>query len=710
MRTKKKYAHGGVHKWPPDTEVAPASSTSVSIPQLNFLANQLLPAQVPSNIEAEMLNRQGVPAVSTQPSRPSAEYVRRSQALGIDRSINQTNREVEGLVKKGYSEATARTMVDKYHQDMHDEKMLNQPGTVQSIAPLIDLTPVGDVAAMAGAVGQALSGDVAGGAITGGVATAAVFFPGRIQADAIADDMIRLMARRNEAAGAVPQGVSDIIEYIQEAATPGNISFGRTRSASLGGGPRVWREPMVDLPNIPGRNQGYLREAFTPPSPRSNLHGVDQPFESGRELGNALARTLRVPGGSGRTTTAQLRATSDVLDSFAHQQRHVNAADSQVDYYDGVIEGIRQGMPQTRDPFSSASVLPRVSPSTGSAASGVPTKPQRQTLVFGDGDFSLDAMINPSAIDNTPGSAGIVMKVRNFDLGINMKMDGVRMQDGTIEYDFFLDARNFENQPTFKNRVRDLEDSGLSMEAAESAAKREVAQNIDKSLKKMYAEIPVGHSVSTTSYSSDSYPMFLNGISAGKYKVKASNAPMKMRGLNTMGAKDNLFRRWTLDSLGKENASKLRANQSFNDIAAEIIKKRPNASQAQVERDALLMVAKQDKVLSPYGAGQDLLKIIQEGAVSHINEQIEQTNENAIQSLIRQAIQEAESKGTKISPQQAEIDVLNQFTPLEKSVLEYGEIRIPVPVSTKIRAEEGAFLPFKIKKKKAKGMRIKKGA
>lgn len=702
MRTKKKYAHGGVHKWPPDTEVAPASSTSVSIPQLNFLANQLLPAQVPSNIEAEMLNRQGVPAVSTQPKRPSAEYARTSNLLGINRSTNQTNREVEGLVKKGYSEATARTMVDKYYQDMRDQNKF-QPGTVQSVAPLIDLTPAGDALALAGAAGKALEGKLGEAGVGAGLATAAVFFPGRIPADARADDMIRLMAARNEAAGAVPQGVSDIIEYIQEAATPGNISFGRTRSASLGGGPRVWREPMVDLPNTPGRNQGYLREAFTPPSPRSNLHGVDQPFESGRELGGALARTLSMPGGSGRTTQEQLRATSDVLDRFAHVGG--NVADAQVDYYDGVIEGIRQGMPSAPNPPARRASTP----STGSAASGVPTKPQRQTLVFGDGDFALQAMINPSAIDNTPGSAGIVMKARNFDLGINMKMDGVRMSDGTIEYDFFLDSRNFESQPKFKNRVRDLENSGLSMEAAESAAKREVSENINKSLKKMYAEIPVGHSVSTTSYSTDSYPMFLNGISAGKYKVKASNDPMRMRSLNTMGAKDNLFRRWTLDSLGKENASKLRANQSFNDVAAEIIKSRPNASQAQVERDALLMIAKQDRVLRGF-EGQDLLKIIQEGAVNHINEQIEQTNENAIQSLIRQAIQEAESKGTKISPQQAEIDVLNQFTPLEKSVLEYGEIRIPVPVSTKIRAEEGAFLPFKIKKKKAKGMRIKKGA
>ena len=706
MRTKKKYAHGGVHKWPPDTEVAPASSTGVSMPQLNFLANQLLPAQVGSNIEAEMLRREGVPAVSTQPGRPSLSTVRAGAAFSEERRSKEAyDIAVRDLTGKGMSEQTARVMLTSDPKSPFFEDI---SGRAESVAPLIDLTPAGDALALAGAAGKALEGKFGEAGVGAGLATAAVFFPGRIPADARADDMIRVMARRNELAGAVPEGVPDIIEYIQEAATPGNISFGRTRSNAMGGGPRSWREPMVHLSDTPGSSQGYLRDAFTRPTQTSDRYGVDQPFESGRELGNALARNLSGRGGRGQTTPEQLRATSDMLDMFAHQGG--NVADAQVDYYDGVIEGIRQGMPRTRDPFGSASTpSAATTPSAGSAASGVPTKPQRQTLVFGEGDFALDGMINPSAIDNTPGSAGIVMKARNFDLGINMKLDGVRMDDGTIEYDFFLDSRNFEHTTKFKNRVRDLENSGLSMEAAESAAKREVSQNINKSLKKMYAEIPVGHSVSTSSYSTDSYPMFLNGISAGKYKVKASNGPMRMRSLNTMGAKNNLFKRWTLDSLGKENASKLRANQSFNDVAAEIIKKRPNASQAQVERDALLMVAKQDRVLRGF-EGQDLLKMIQEGAVNHINEQIEQTNENAIQSLIRQAIQEAESKGTKISPQQAEIDVLNQFTPLEKSVLEYGEIRIPVPVSTKIRAEEGAFLPFKIKKKKAKGMRIKKGA
>lgn len=704
MRTKKKYAHGGVHKWPPDTEVAPASSTAVSMPQLNFLANQLLPAQVGSNIEAEMLRREGVPAVSTQPGRPSLSKVRADAAFSEERRRQEAyDVAVKDLTGKGMSEQTARVMLTS---DPKSPFFKDMSGRAESVAPLMDLTPAGDAVAMAGAVGQALSGDVAGGAITGGLATAALFFPGRIPSHAYTDDMIRVMAARNEAAGAVPQGVSDIVEYVQEAATPGNISFGRTRSEALGGGRRSWTEPVVDLQNNPDRAQGYLREAFTPPSQTSNFHGSSQPRESGLELGRGLVSSSELnPLNSGqiRTSSMQLRATADMLEVIARQPGNLDGP--QANYYEGVIDGIREGIPSAPNPQLAGSTAARRG---GSATSGFTVKPQRQKVAFGDGAFEISGTLDPSAIGETPFSFGKPFKINNFELGIKLEMDGTRQADGTIEYDFFLNAKNFDQKPKFRQRVQNLENSGLSMDDAEAAAKREVAQNINNALKKMYSEIPVGHSISTSSYSTDSYPMFLSGIGMGKYKVKPSDVK-KTNVLNPMGAKDNLFRRWTLDSLGKENASRLRANQSFNDVAAEIIKNRPNASQAQVERDALLMIAKKDRVLRGF-EGIDLGKIIQEGAVNHINEQIEQTNENAIQSLIRQSIQEAESRGTKLSPQQAEIDVLNEFTPLEKAVLELGKIKVPVPVSTKIRAEEGAFLPFKIKKKKAKGMRIKKGA
>ena len=59
------------------------------------------------------------------------------------------------------------------------------------------LSPAGDVMAIADAVGQVLDGNVAGGLLGGGLATASIFFPGRVQGDAIADDMLRSMALQN---------------------------------------------------------------------------------------------------------------------------------------------------------------------------------------------------------------------------------------------------------------------------------------------------------------------------------------------------------------------------------------------------------------------------------------------------------------------------------------------------------------------------------
>ena len=703
MKTKKKYAHGGVHKWPPDTEVATASSTSVSMPQLNFLASQLLPAQVPSNIEAEMLRREGIPAVSTQPKRPSAEVVRTSNLLGIGRSQLQTRREVEELVKRGYSEATAQIMVDKYHQDMRDQDQY-QPGTVQSIAPLIDLTPVGDVAAMAGAVGKALEGKFGEAGVGAGLATAAVFFPGRVPRDTRMNDMIRVMARTNEAGGNVPAGVSDIIEYIQEAATPGNISFGATRSEALGGGPRVWREPMVYVRDIQPDDippQRYLREAFERPGDRL---GQNQPFQSGQALGRGLSRSTL----GGRTSDDQLQATAGVLESFMNTNIR-DLEPEQSDYYRGIISGIQGTAPAPNVSRPSASRA--ATPSAPSARS----QQRYETTEFGTGDLSFQGISRPDAIGKEVGDFGIPFRVKNLDLGVSLKLEGERQASGNVMYDFFLDSRNFKQSPKFKNRVRDLENKGLSMAAAEQAAEREVASNLNQALKKMYAQIPVGSDIGTSNYSTDSYPMFLQGIAGGKYRVTPSFAfspstgGMRMARLNDMGSKNTLFRKWSINNLKEETASALRENRSFKNLV-EAERRMSQVSREEAEKRALLVLTKSRMRLTGIDVGSDIYDEIKQSAVNHINKQIERVNENAIESLIRQEIQEASARGVKMSPQQAEIKVLNEYIPLEKAKLEFGTITVPVPVSRKIRAEEGAFVPFKIKKKKTKGMRIKKGA
>ena len=77
------------------------------------------------------------------------------------------------------------------------------------------LSPAGDVMAMAEAVGQALEGNVGAAGVTGGLATASIFFPGRVHADVISDDMLRTMALQNARQGLVEEQVPDIIEYIK---------------------------------------------------------------------------------------------------------------------------------------------------------------------------------------------------------------------------------------------------------------------------------------------------------------------------------------------------------------------------------------------------------------------------------------------------------------------------------------------------------------
>lgn len=705
MRTKKKYAHGGVHKWPPDTEVATASSTSVSMPQLNFLASQLLPAQVPSNIEAEMLRREGVPAISTQSSRPSLSTVRAAAAFSDQQRKKESyDIALKELTGKGVSEQTAKVMLTS---DPKSPFFEDTSGRAQSIAPLIDLTPVGDVTAMAGALGQALSGDVGGAGITGGLAVASIFAPGTVPTDRRMNDMIRVMARTNEAEGYVPAGVSDIIEYIQEAATPGNISFGRTRSEALGGGSRVWREPMVYVRDIQSDDippRRYLREAFERPSAEAAVNQPNQPFESGEALGRGLLRSSFF----GRTSDDQLQATSDMLDSFMNVHRG-GLTTEQNDYYRGIISGI-QGSAPARN-VSRLSASRAATPSTPSARS----QQRYETTEFGTGDLSIQGISRPDAIGKEVGDVGTPFRVRNFDLNISLKLDGERQASGNVRYDFFLDSRNFKQSRGFRNRVRDLENKGLSMAAAEKAAEREVASNINRALKKMYAQIPVGSDIGTSSYSTDSYPMFLQGIAGGKYRVTPEFAVggltgrMRRAALNDMGSKNTLFRKWSIDNLKEETASTLRENRSFkNLVEAEV--RMSQVSREEAEKRALLVLTKGRMRLTGIDVGSDIYDEIKQSAVNHINKQIDRVNENAIESLIRQEVQEASARGVKMSPQQAEIKVLNEYIPLEKAQLEYGIITVPVPVSRKIRAEEGAFVPFKIKKKKTKGMRIKKGA
>lgn len=772
---------GGTQSWPPDTEdltqVARQDNTYVTAPQLNFLANQLLPAQVPitspsiraatslpavptqpgrpsdeyvrrSNAlgiersineqypeiasQVEMLSRQGIPDMSTQP-RPSAEYVRTSNIIGINRSNNQTNREIAALVEKGYSETTAKAMVDKYYQDMRDRNQF-QPGTVKSVTPLIELTPIGDVLAMGAAVGQALQGDALGAGATGGLALASIFTPGTVPAHAQADDLLRLSASSLASRGVVDENVVDIIEYIQEVATPGNISFGRTRSSAVGGGERTWREPTI-MTTSPIGNSGvdmrprYIREAIDRPYSTGHAEGPRQTLQSGRSVGNAIATS------GSRASDADIQATADLLEDFV--ARRGNMLDEyQQNYYEGIIQSMREnlqggaqrGVGQPRPTSRPVSVQ------SGGRTRGTTPETIQQTTnntapvsgsigKIGDQNVFSFTSYGEDAIPKEVGGYANVFVARG-QMGSKVQASGTRNADGSVDYTFYLNGKDYEFGDQFKGRVRNLVNEGMSVDAAKQVARREFATSMDQALKKMYGEIPVGSNIAEYNYSTDSYPMFLHGLKSGKYKAigtpdaSGNVAPIQLQPLNTMGASNKLYRKFNSSDVPEKVMTKLEENRNWNNDVARIMRERypkldPVAAKKKAEKDALIDILTNYSSLNAmerYGipfddtATQDALL----GSFKrHLDGVIDETNDSAIDALIRHELR----TNTDLTPMQAEINVMNSFIPLPKTEIRNGVIRVPVPRAKKIRAEEGAFLSnFTVKKNKQKGMRIKKGA
>ena len=739
---------GGTQSWPPDTEdltqVARQDNTYVTAPQLNFLANQLLPAQVPSNIEAEMLNRHGVPAVSTQPPKyPSLEYVRTSRIMGINRSINERNREIAALVEKGYGETTAKSMVEKYHQDMRDQNKF-QPGTAQSIAPLIDLTPVGDVLAMAGAVGQALEGDVLGAGATGGLALATIFTPASVPTHAQADDLLRLSASSLATRGVVPENVVDIIEYIQEVATPGNISFGARRSRALGRGARTWREPMITTTEDRGTgvmmSSRYLREAIDRPYSNTTM-GIGQTLQSGRSVGNAISTS------GSRATDADLEATAELLENFVSQQGD-NLNDFQQSYYEGIIQsmrenlqggaqrGVGEGRPSSRplsvqaqrDAFGRRGGGTGITPEPGQARASNQGPGSTGTIGrIGDEDVFNFRMFGEDEVGPEPGNYGTLFSARAQMAKVTAS--GTRNSQGTIDYTFFLQGDNYKFSDQYKRRVKSLVDGGMNSDAAKQVADKEFTTSLDQVLRKMYGSIPVGSNIAEKSYSTDSYPMFLHGLRSGKYKtigdvdvnIMGGTVPrtdIDMRALNTMGASNKLFRKFSSNEIPENIITKLEENTNWNNDVGRIMREKyskldPEVARKKAEKDAVLNTLKGYSIsgeLRRYGI-RDEDTAFKEAFVrvfkNHIDGVIKETNDQSIDALIRHELQ----TNKELTPMQAEIKVMNYFIPLPETEIVSGVIQVPVPRAQKIRAEEGAFLSnFTVKKKGKKGMRIKKGA
>jgi hypothetical protein len=669
MQVKKKHNRGGVIKsWPPDTEVMTSDNTAVSAPQLNFLANQLMPAVVPSNIEAEMLNREGIPAVSSQPGRASQDYVRAGQA--INQARKQSEAQIQELVNQGFTREAAVQHFEAYAAGQAQQT----PGTATSIAPVMEfLSPAGDVMAMAEAVGQALQGNLGGAALGGGLATASIFMPGTIRSDAMADDMIRLGVRRNVDKGAMPDESIDIIDYIQETATPGDISFGPTRSQATGGGPRSLDPSTLATLNAPRPLAGQ--------SPAEIVF-------AGRSLGESIASQ---PG----ISKESLEATRLYLNTSL-----ATVNEDMVRYYQGIAQGL--GQP------------------------GLGDLKFEQVSIGGLGDNPIKYNIDrTSPVDK---GADLIRMQTLSGSPFNLKMYAIR-EGGDVGYDFALQAspRHIKNSRAYKSRVRELEKEGLSKEVAEQAAMKETQTSLTQGLNKMYSEVKVGENVFTGDYSADSYPIMLNNLSRGKYMVmedaftKGLDNPAITHPLNNEGRNLTLFRKMNLDlDLSQKNLSVLeavRSNKTYRQRVSKDASMRmkgvaPTAkavakANADAEKHVLLRGTREYSYGKEMGLNNDQIESFGQEFVGHINKQINAANENSFDNLVRQR-----SREDGIDLQDAQSEILEEFIKLPQATFDLGNYNVPVPRILKVRAEEGAYLTapkFKTKKKRAAyGMRVKK--
>lgn len=713
MQVKKKYNHGGIHNWPPDTEVMASDNTSVAAPQLTFLTSQLLnqPSGYVEERRDENLARLGLDGPSLRNQTLRDELQRDAYVEAVHQQ------KIQGLMQNGFTREAAEEHIEQ-------SKML---GTITPVAPVMEfLSPVGDVMALRDAAALALQGEFGAAGVTGGLAVASIFTPGTVRSDAITDDYIRSMALSNARAGQIDNRVVDIIEYIQEVATPGNISFGATRSAASGGGPRAFREPRVGRPPSATGGTGHMRDYITRPDPNV----ADSPYQSGRSVGAALGAR-----GSG-VSDLQLQQASQILRSAREQpvvRPRLNP--SQEDYYQGIIDEISLVQTRGRVGVEPLPHAPRPRPGSevvrvdaGAASAAPAPKPDLEEVqigVFGDEPFNTYTInkANPGSQSRDRVTKMQTQPDSKIRSGVEIKMTAKRQPDGQIDHDFLLvaDKNSVQGSQRFRDRVNKLVDDGMGMDEAMQVATKEADDAINAGLRRMYSEVPVGQNINTYDYSADSYPLILQGIRGGKYQTirpagELLSGPadlVEFNRMNMMGSNLNLFKRLKSKEFGSNLDIIKREDQFFesrvNGLKEEFMRGKPATPKNLADAEDYAIKARILQILnglSRANLSRELRQQVGDVFANHINKQITDANNDAIDALTRYRARE---KG--ISLQEAEVEIMNEFIPLPRAVYDRGLI-IPTPRVKKIRAEKGVYLTvpkFRMNKKKAAyGMRVKK--
>jgi hypothetical protein len=644
---------------------------------------------------------------------------------------------IQRLMQSGFTREAAEEHIEQ-------SKML---GTATPVAPVMEfLSPVGDIMALGDAARLAMQGEYGAAGVTGGLATASIFLPGTINpAHAMADDQIRTLATRTAQQGVISNKVPDVIEYIQEAATMGNISFGRTRSSALGGGQRAWTEPQIGVSSLP--NSGYLRDFFDRPQSQHVVNqaggGVtDFSYQSGRSLADALG--VR----NSNLTDLELQQTRDIINNFINSPGLAQLHPDQREYYQGLIDGLTENLPggSARQLGQRSGNLPSTvqSPSVAGSeyqitsvrqrpgattASGKPLTETVNVKTYGKG-VSASYIVNR----NKPKPGEVLTRMETFPTsGFTVRMKAqLNPGDGGVDHDFLLQSTRIDQSQLYQDRYAELLRQGATADIAAAQVRTEADAAISKTLSAMFAEVPVGDFVTTRSYSTDSYPLMLRQLARGKYKTVADDltdvgfgtSDISIAGLNTMG-QGGFFKSMNFEDYIDPQV----LDDVLNDpVIASNIKKRfdtlmkgrartaknEQLAQHQATVQELMEAADTNPMTASMMRGGSNVTTDQSHAIGKsferfANDQISRTNEDALDALIRE-----EARASNISLQQAEIKVMNEFVPLPKA--RYDEtlntLMVPVPRIQKIRAQTGAYIKnpgFKSKKKKAAyGMRVKK--
>ncbi len=356
------------------------------------------------------------------------------------------------------------------------------------------------------------------------------------------------------------------------------------------------------------------------------------------------------------------------------------------------------------------------------------------------GDITVNTYnINRADPGDLPGSTITRMRTQpasQGDSNVAITLTAHRERDGLIDHDFYLNSRGAKSSTKFQRRVRDLENEGLSMESATIKASKEMDSAINEGLRRMYGEVPVGQNIKTSSYSTDSYPLMLQGISGAKYQTIAPVGGLeavigneffengvKMSSLNGMGANNTLFKRLKASDFG-DTVDRVRAvdpnfDRQFK-IEVDLFlegKERTAKNLTAANQFALtkrMFRVTEGKILGVDDALQEEVGNI---FADHINKQIYKANQDGFDRIVK-----AYSEKYNRTLAAAEIEILNGGNmlvpnswialPQAKYDMVNDNFLVPTPRMKKIRAEKGAYLAmpkFKMKKKKgAYGMRVKK--